>query len=104
MDIMSEPAPAPAPVPETPPPQPAVQTGGGLFSIIAGGGLFTGILTFIFTILFGLGASRLSYVKYGSVMWAIVDFFFASLYYPYYALVLNEPCSPMAMLGGRRRK
>ncbi len=88
-----------------PAPAPPVQTSGGFFSVLAGGGLFTGIVTFIFTILFGLGASRLSYVKYGSVFWAVIDFFFASLYYPYYALVLNEPCvAPGMMMGGRRRK
>jgi len=48
------------------------------------------------------GAASLSYAKYGSIGWAILDFFFATIYYPYYALVLNTPTP--TMLGGRRRK
>jgi hypothetical protein len=51
--------------------------------------------------LWNLGAASLSYAKYGSVGWAILDFFFAPLYYPYYALVLNTPTP--TMMGGRRR-
>jgi hypothetical protein len=43
----------------------------------------------------------LSYAKYGSIGWAILDFFFATLYYPYYALVLNTPTP--TMMGGRRK-
>jgi hypothetical protein len=47
-----------------------------------------------------LGAAQLSYAKYGSVGWAILDFFFAAFYYPFYAFFLN---TPTATMGGRRR-
>jgi hypothetical protein len=62
-------------------------------------GMVVGI---IFTILWHAGAASLSYAKYGSIGWAILDFFFATLYYPYYALFLNT--STPTMMGGRRRK
>jgi len=55
----------------------------------------------IFTLLWHAGAASLSYAKYGSIGWAILDFFFATLYYPYYALFLN---TPGPMMGGRRRR
>jgi len=56
------------------------------------------ILGFIFAIVFSYGAAKLSYDKYRSVGWAVLDFFFASFYYPYYAIVLNTPI----YIGGRR--
>ena len=56
----------------------------------------------IFAIVWHLGAASLSYAKYGSIGWAILDFFFATFYYPYYALVLNTPSTPTTMFGGRR--
>jgi small basic protein len=63
------------------------------------------IVSLVFGIIVGLvwhlGAASLSYAKYGSIGWAILDFFFATLYYPYYALVLNTPPTP-TMFGGRR--
>jgi hypothetical protein len=64
------------------------------------------IISLVFGIIVGLvwhlGAASLSYAKYGSIGWAILDFFFASFYYPYYALVLNTPSTPTTMFGGRR--
>jgi len=69
-------------------------------------------------ILFNLGAAVLSYHKYGSYFWAIVNFFFAWVYYPFYAFFLDTNTPPVAtaptttetmvggvvkMLGGRRR-
>ena len=64
------------------------------------------IISLVFGIIVGLvwhlGAASLSYAKYGSIGWAILDFFFATLYYPYYALVLNTPSTPTTMFGGRR--
>jgi hypothetical protein len=63
------------------------------------------IVSLVFGIIVGLvwhlGAASLSYAKYGSIGWAILDFFFATFYYPYYALVLNTPSTP-SMFGGRR--
>jgi hypothetical protein len=59
------------------------------------------IVGFIPLFIWHLGAASLSYAKYGSVGWAILDFFFAAFYYPFYALVLNTPTA--AVVGGRRR-
>lgn len=68
-----------------------------------------GIGTLIFLIIFHIGAAYLSYKKYQSVGWAIVNFFFATFYYPFYAFFLNEspPQSAMQSLlqtAGRRRR
>jgi hypothetical protein len=66
-----------------------------------------GIASMVFGILFAfvwhLGAASLSYTKYGSIGWAILDFFFASFYYPFYAFVLNTPAPSRGMMGGRRK-
>ena len=61
-----------------------------------------GILTIIFWIVFSYGAAKLSYDKYRSIGWAILDFFFSHFYYPYYALVLNSPTQAMIAAGRRR--
>lgn len=63
------------------------------------------IIGALFLFVFHLGAAMLSYRKFGSAGWAIIDFFFAELYYPYYALFLDAaPAAvPAAVLGGRRR-
>lgn len=64
------------------------------------------LIPLLFALVFHLGAAYLSYQKYGSVLWAILDFFFAVFYYPYYAFVLSKSPAPQAtgMTGGRRRK
>ena len=63
------------------------------------------IITLLFAFLFSFGAAKLSYDTYGNILWAILDFFFASVYYPFYALVLHQAPAPTGMLGmGRRRK
>lgn len=46
------------------------------------------IIPAIFALVFHLGASYLSYKTYGSIGWAVLDFFFAVFYYPYYAFFL----------------
>ena len=56
------------------------------------------VLGVVFFIAFSYGAAKLSYDKYRSVGWAILDFFFSSFYYPYYAIFLNTP----TYVGGRR--
>lgn len=56
------------------------------------------IIGFIFAVVFSYGAAKLSYDKYRSVGWAVLDFFFSWFYYPYYAIVLNAP----TYIGGRR--
>jgi hypothetical protein len=72
-------------------------------------GWFTGIggiLSLILLIVFHFGAAKLSYDVNQSVGWAVVSFFFATLYYPYYAFAhsTRRQSSLLGLLGGRRRK
>ena len=53
------------------------------------------VLFVIYFILFHYGAASLSYAKYHSLPWAFVNFIFAELYYPFYALVLNTSSTNM---------
>jgi hypothetical protein len=73
-------------------------------SAAAGLGIVSLIFTIIFLFVWHLGAASLSYAKYGSVGWAILDFFFASFYYPFYAFFLNTPATPPSTMFGGRRK
>ena len=79
-----------------------VSTGGS--SILAG---LEGILILMFFVFFAFGpslsAAKLSYDKYQSLPWAILDFFFAVFYIPYYAFFLNSPTSQTFGGRGRRR-
>lgn len=43
------------------------------------------IIPAIFALVFHAGAAYLSYQKHQSIGWAILNFFFAVFYYPYYA-------------------
>lgn len=71
------------------------------------------ILPIIFLFLFHLGAGYLSFQKYGNIGWAILNFFFAYFYYPYYAFFLASapaetvaPAAPAigpAIMGGLRK-
>lgn len=74
------------------------------FGAILGG---LAILPIVFLIVFHAGAGYLSYQKFGSWGWAILDFLFAYFYYPYYAFFLTGPSvqpEPInAMLGGLRK-
>ena len=60
--------------------------------------IVSAVFAIIFFIAFSYGAAKLSFDKYRSVGWAILDFFFSSFYYPYYAIFLNSPTT----IGGRR--
>ena len=73
-------------------------------SSATGLGIASMVFGIIFAFVWHLGAASLSYTKYGSIGWAILDFFFATFYYPFYAFVLNTPPAPTSMFGGRRRK
>lgn len=69
-------------------------------------GVVLGILVSLYFFAFHLGAAVLSYNKFGSILWAIVDFFFPYFYYPYYAFAHSSPsvsteAAPLA--GGARR-
>ena len=60
--------------------------------------IVSAVFAVIFAIVFSYGAAKLSFDKYRSVGWAILNFFFSSFYYPYYAIFLNSPTT----IGGRR--
>lgn len=69
---------------------------GGFLTIVAA-------LGGVFGILLHAAAAKLSYDKYQSVGWAILDFIFGSIYIPYYAFFLNSPTSQTFGGRGRRR-
>jgi hypothetical protein len=73
-------------------------------SVATGWGIASMVFGILFAFVWHLGAASLSYTKYGSIGWAILDFFFASFYYPFYAFFLNTPPAPTSIFGGRRRK
>ena len=70
---------------------------GGLMSILA---LFGGL----FGLLIHFAAAKLSYDKYQSPFWAVIDFIFGTIYIPYYAFFLNTPTTPAPMMGGRHKR
>ena len=72
----------------------------GVFGLFAGIGLFS----LLFLLFFHIGAGYLSYQKYGSMFWAVIDFLFAYFYYPYYSFFLAKDVPPQTMFGGRRLK
>lgn len=80
--------------PTAQPPPPTVL--GGIMTIFAAFGGF-------FAFLLHLSAAKLSYDKYQSPFWAVIDFIFGTIYIPYYAFFLNTP-SQQPMMGGRRRR
>jgi hypothetical protein len=86
---------------ETPSTEAKVVTAPSGFWAIMGG---LAILPILFFLFFHLGAGYLSYQKYGSIMWAVLDFFFAYFYYPYYAFFLAKDVPPQSIIGGRRFK
>lgn len=54
------------------------------------------IIPALFALVFHLGAAYLSYKKYGSAGWAVLNFFFAVFYYPYYAFFLADKPAEVA--------
>jgi hypothetical protein len=58
----------------------------------------------VFGLLLHAAAAKLSYDKYQSVGWAILDFIFGTIYIPYYAFFLNTPTSSSTFGGVRRRR
>jgi hypothetical protein len=76
---------------------------------VGGGIAGLAIIPLLFAFVFHLGAAYLSYQKYGSFLWALLDFVFAVFYYPYYAFVLSKAPAPQQGLmgtptGGFRRR
>jgi hypothetical protein len=78
----------------------AAKAAAGVFGLFAGVGLFS----LLFLLFFHIGAGYLSYQKYGSMMWAVLDFIFAYFYYPYYSFFLAKDVPPQTIFGGRRLK
>ena len=93
---------APAPPPSQPKTPPTDQASQDAMSALGLFGSIMGLLSLLFVILFSYGAAKLSYDKFGSIGWAIVNFFFATFYYPYYAIFLSGPQA--AVVGGRPRR
>lgn len=97
-------APPPADTPATTPDTTTTAVEGGKWLAVGGIGLtILGILVFLYVLAFHLGAAVLSYQKFGSILWAILDFFFPYVYYPYYAFVASKEPAPTGMMGGLRR-
>ena len=70
------------------------------------------VINVLLAVIYCYGAARLSYNTFGSMGWAVVAFFLAPIYYPYYAIFVSQsapaPAPVMStvseMLGGRRRR
>jgi energy-coupling factor transporter transmembrane protein EcfT len=75
----------------------------GFFAALAGAA-FVAIFSLVFFLAFHIGAGYLSFQKYGSFLWAVLDFIFPYFYYPYYAFFLAKDVPPQTMFGGRRLK
>lgn len=95
-------APAPAPTPDPSAPQQEKKTLNLDWSNLGGLTIAYIVLIFLFWLLYGVGAAKLSYDHFQSVLWAIVAFLFAPLYYPFYAFMYSTPAQP-SMFGGRKR-
>lgn len=98
----SPPANKPPAAPGTPStPGASTQVSSGLGAVFGALAIFPIVLLFMFH----LGAGYLSYQKYGNIGWAILNFFFAYFYYPYYAFFLSgcpveAPLAAPALFGG----
>ena len=66
------------------------------------------VINVLIALIYCYGAARLSYNTFGSMGWAVVAFFLAPLYYPYYAIFVSQPAPPPSvmsdMFGARRRR
>lgn len=102
-----ETTPPAADAPATTTPETTTGEGGKWFAV---GGIAMGVLGILISLYFfafHLGAAVLSYQKFGSFLWAILDFFFPYFYYPYYAFVASKqevaPMESTGMAGGARK-
>ena len=58
----------------------------------------------LFSLLFAYGASKIAYGQSSSYIVAILAFFFAPIYYAYYALVTYTPPSTLGQILGAARR
>jgi hypothetical protein len=71
--------------------------------------IFVFVLFFFYGIVYCYGAAKLSYNYNTSIgndwafFWAVICYFFAGIYYPYYAIFLNPVSATGFMTGGRKR-
>jgi len=78
--------------------------------LVAGAGV-SALVGLAIVVIYCYGAARLSYDyniymnNHGSAFfWAVLCYFFAAIYYPYYAIFLNPVASlGTSMVGGKRR-
>jgi hypothetical protein len=76
---------------------------------IASMAIFIFVLFFFYGVTYCYGAAKLSYdynvsIGNGSFFWPVLCYFFAGIYYPYYAIFLNPVCTTASMKGGGKRK
>lgn len=58
--------------------------------------IIMGLIPTIFALVFHAGAAYMSYQRNQSIGWAILHFFLAVFYYPYYAFTQGSSSSPVA--------
>ncbi len=94
------PPPLTQPVEQGPPAQPTLQQQKAVASYWT-----IGILSILPSILFSLGAAKLSYDRFRSFGWALLAFLFSAIYYPYYAFFVSGPAvtAPTGLIGAARR-
>ena len=61
------------------------------------------LVPIIFGFIFAYGAAKLSFDRYGSFGWALLDFVFPMFYYPYYAIFVSKPASASPTILGAMR-
>jgi hypothetical protein len=74
---------------KTPVEVPSVEFGNATMAVSA-------IISLLFTLVFLSGAAYLSYQRNQSFLWAVLHFFFAAFYYPYYAFTQSSPVAAAA--------
>jgi len=87
---------------KTPVEVPSVEFGTATMAVSA-------IISLLFTLVFLSGAAYLSYQRNQSFLWAVLHFFFAAFYYPYYAFTQPSPLPvetsmPFVQTAGRRKR
>jgi positive regulator of sigma E activity len=93
--------PAPAPALEEPKPTDGVKVNLD-WNAMGTASIVYIVVVLVFVLIYSLGAAKLSYDHFQSVLWGVLAFIFAPFYYPYYAFMYSSPAAP-SMFGGRKR-